>query len=255
MAESASSGPAPRASRYEYLWFNGEPAAQVEPATGTVSYYFNDHLGAPILQTDSTGTVVWRVEREPYGERYATRVGSERHQPLGLPGQEYDASSDRQYNIFRWYRASWGRYTQADPAQRMKQLWPYAYGLDRPTSVIDPWGLEATTAELFWQGCKVAATAGASTVATAVGGFIVLGLLTPTETGRDAELPQAGSCSSCKTEREKCLALCEGTYHMALRQCIFDNIDRPIMQDKCFKLKKAQYEACKENCKKKHGGT
>ena len=104
---------------YEYVWFNGEPLAQIDTSTGGIAYYFNDHLGAPILQTDATGTVVWRVERDPYGERYATRVGADRHQPLGLPGQEYDASSDRQYNIFRWYRPSWGRYTQPDPVDRV----------------------------------------------------------------------------------------------------------------------------------------
>lgn len=99
---------------YEYIWFAGQPAAQIDNATNTIHYYFNDHLGAPILTTDSTGAVDWRIEREPYGRTFTIRTGADRHQPLSLPGQE-DDGSDRSYNIFRWYRAGWGRYTQADP--------------------------------------------------------------------------------------------------------------------------------------------
>jgi RHS repeat-associated protein len=38
-------------------------------------------------------------------------------QALRLPGQEAPESglSNDEYNIFRWYRAGWGRYTEADP--------------------------------------------------------------------------------------------------------------------------------------------
>src|SRR5439155_14225597 len=84
-------------------------------ATGEVAYYFNDHLGTPILQTSATGSVIWRVEREPYGRIFTTRAGSERYQPLAFPGQEEDGLSDRSYNIFRWYRAARAKYTQFDP--------------------------------------------------------------------------------------------------------------------------------------------
>lgn len=48
------------------------------------------------------------------------------------------------YNIFRWYRAGWGRYTQADPAwdpKRIYDLNPYAYVAGNPITSIDPWGL------------------------------------------------------------------------------------------------------------------
>jgi RHS repeat-associated protein len=146
MSETGYSTAAAPPIAYDYVWFNGEPLAQVETATGTIHYYFNDHLGAPILQTDASGAVVWRVERDPYGERFATRVGSERHQPLGLPGQEHDASSDRQYNIFRWYRAGWGRYTQVDPrglgqTERHAISLLYGYGENNPGLFRDPLGL------------------------------------------------------------------------------------------------------------------
>jgi RHS repeat-associated protein len=131
----------------------GWSSSSTTNASGVAHYYFNDHLGAPILQTSASGTVVWRIEREPYGERYATRLGGDRHQPLGLPGQEYDESApDRQYNIFRWYRAGWGRYTQSDPITSLDydQLMmrsvenTYMYVDGNPLAFIDPWGLAKT---------------------------------------------------------------------------------------------------------------
>ncbi|HXG58218.1 MAG TPA: RHS repeat-associated core domain-containing protein [Thermoanaerobaculia bacterium] len=128
---------------YEYVWFAGQPVAQIATATNEVSYYFNDHLGTPLLQTSSTGAVVWRVEREPYGKIFTTRVGAGRHQPLSFPGQEDDGSSDRSYNIFRWYRSSWGRYTQADPIGLRGGMNLYGYALQNPQKFIDPEGLKS----------------------------------------------------------------------------------------------------------------
>jgi RHS repeat-associated protein len=148
----------------EYLWFNGEPLAQIETATGAIDYYFNDHLGAPLLTTNSTGAVDWRVEREPYGSIFATRAGAERHQPLSLPGQEYDPNQpERAYNVFRWYRSSWGRYTQADPlyglliAEGLNPLMggrteDYAYARENPLRLVDRLGLIVGTGPLGGPG-------------------------------------------------------------------------------------------------------
>jgi len=114
IAETATSTATNPPIAYEYVWFDGEPLAPVETATNTVHWYFDGHLGAPILTTGATGGVDWRVEREPYGTTYL-RAGA-RYQPLGLPGQEqHQDDGERHYNIFRWYRAGWGRYAEADP--------------------------------------------------------------------------------------------------------------------------------------------
>jgi RHS repeat-associated protein len=100
--------------------------------------------------------VDWRVEREPFGSRYAVRAGASRLQPLAFPGQEEDTSTDRSYNIHRWYRAGWSRYTQADPIgvvrpSEIANLYQYADG--DPIGIYDPSGLDAVTDDPQIQKC------------------------------------------------------------------------------------------------------
>jgi RHS repeat-associated protein len=143
LAETELTADATPEMEYEYVWFGGEPVAQIETGTGAVHYYFNDHLGTPILTTDTTGVVDWRVEREPYGEILEVRAGADRHQPLAFPGQEEDGG-EIAYNIFRWYRAGWGRYTQADPIEPTIAIVTtnmYSYALANPYGNTDPLGL------------------------------------------------------------------------------------------------------------------
>jgi RHS repeat-associated protein len=140
MAETATSTTTNPPIAYEYIWFDGEPLSQIETATGTTHWYFNDHLGAPLLTTSSAGAVDWRVEREPYGQSYV-RNGAERHQPVGLPGQETGESVDRQYNIFRWYRSTFNRYSQPDPLGLTVDIDVYRYVDDDPVNGSDRLGL------------------------------------------------------------------------------------------------------------------
>ena len=78
------------------------------------------------------------------------RTGTGRHQPLRLPGQEAEqlggepnGVTDRSYNIFRWYRAGWGRYTQADPLGVEEDRNLFRYVRNNPLSLTDPLGLQA----------------------------------------------------------------------------------------------------------------
>jgi YD repeat-containing protein len=164
---------------YDYVWFGGEPIAQIESATAQVHWYFDDHLGTPVFTTNASASVDWRVEREAYGGQFL-RAAGDRHQPLQFPGQELDElAPEREYNIFRWYRQGWGRYSQADPitdnplrnrliARSPEQSGeivtstairdrvglsrlnpqdvaagtePYAYGSNSPLRFVDPLGL------------------------------------------------------------------------------------------------------------------
>jgi RHS repeat-associated protein len=142
MAETEQTNAATPAIAYEYVWFGGQPVAQFDVATNTPHWTFTDHLGTPILQTNAAGAVDWRAEYEPFGTVNTLRAGATRHQPLRFPGQEYDeASADREYNIFRWYRGAWGRYTQSDPMGLHGGLNVYGYTKGNPIIDFDPLGL------------------------------------------------------------------------------------------------------------------
>jgi hypothetical protein len=87
--------------------------AQVDAGT-TTHWTFTDHLGTPTIQTDTSAAIYWRAEHEPYGKVFALR-SADQHQPLRLPGQEAEqlnlgpnGATERSYNIFRWYRPTWG---------------------------------------------------------------------------------------------------------------------------------------------------
>jgi RHS repeat-associated protein len=127
----------------DVIWFGDRPMADVDG--GEVRYTFTDHLGTPILQTSQAATIVWRAEYEPFGSVYTLRSGAAADdQPLRFPGQQVaysTAAGEEMYNIFRWYRAGWGRYTSADPIGLQGGVNLYAYALDNPLRFDDPFGL------------------------------------------------------------------------------------------------------------------
>ncbi len=148
MAETEVTTTARPAILYEYIWFDGRPLAQVDGA-GTISWTFTDHLGTPLLQTSSLQGIIWRAEHEPYGSIYALR-SYDRHQPLRFPGQEAEqlvtganGVTERSYNVHRWYRAGWGRYTQDEPILFLENSTHYLYVSDSPLDFTDPRGLAA----------------------------------------------------------------------------------------------------------------
>ena len=108
---------------------------------------------APFLQTNSSGSVSWQADYEPFGAIYAERT-ADVHQPLRLPGQEAEAfsitegpngASGRYYNAFRWYRPAYGRYTQTDPIGYFGSTYNlYAYAQNNPFAYIDPLGLDCS---------------------------------------------------------------------------------------------------------------
>jgi RHS repeat-associated protein len=161
----------------QFVWFNGRPLAQIAPDFPGFGprWYFNDHLGTPLVQTNAAANMVWQAEYEPYGDVWAMRTPAESEesqsaaveQPLRFPGQEaamkWEGTEER-YNVFRWYRSRFARYTQADPlespqfwttnAQAVAGISTYAYSLNNPLTTTDTLGLAPVKNEspvgAFW---------------------------------------------------------------------------------------------------------
>lgn len=139
----------------EYVWlgatpiavFTPDPAA-AKPAKSAPLVYFihTDHIDTPRLVTDKAYNARWRWMADPFG------TSAPETNPAGLgaftfnlrfPGQYADAESGLNYNYFRNYDASLGRYTQSDPIGLDGGINTYAYVDGRPLSEIDPYGLKS----------------------------------------------------------------------------------------------------------------
>jgi len=141
LAETEISTAPTKSIAYSYLWFGDLPVASVEAAANTTRWFATDHLGTPLIQTSSSGAVVWRAEHAPYGDVFAFRAGAAVHQPLRLPGQIAQDRIEPHYNVFRWYRSSWGRYTQSDPIGILGGKNVFSYVVANPIHSIDRLGL------------------------------------------------------------------------------------------------------------------
>ena len=102
-------------------------------------YYINDHLGAPQVITDDTGSVVWRAEYLPFGN--VNIFVAEIENNLRFPGQYYDAETGLHYNWNRYYDPETGRYIAADPIGLDGGMNLYAYVGGDPINGVDPLGL------------------------------------------------------------------------------------------------------------------
>ncbi len=104
-----------------------------------------DHLDAPRLVADATGTTVWRWDQqEPFGvnvpDENPSGLGAF-DLPLRLPGQYYDKESNVAYNMARSYDLGIGRYIESDPVGLAAGLNTYSYVQGNPISYTDPLGL------------------------------------------------------------------------------------------------------------------
>lgn len=86
------------------------------PTTDPLTTYYvqNDHLGTSQRVIDSEGNVVWGKRAYAFGE-IATLTTEIIRNPLRFPGQYHDPETNTEYNYFRDYSPTTGRYSQADP--------------------------------------------------------------------------------------------------------------------------------------------
>ena len=106
----------------------------------TLSYVHGDHLGVPVVITNTAGTSINDMQADPFGRRFRTASGSQPRTSIALPGQIIDIA-DRHYNLYRDYDPTLGRYLQADPIGLDGGDNVYGYVGGNPVGRTDPLGL------------------------------------------------------------------------------------------------------------------
>jgi len=103
------------------------------------AFYHNDDLGTSQRITDSFGAVVWSARSEAFGKFL---IESELvANNLRFSGQYFDSETSTNYNYYRNYDPSIGRYQQTDPIGLDGGLNAYVYASGNPLAFDDPNGL------------------------------------------------------------------------------------------------------------------
>jgi RHS repeat-associated protein len=133
----------------EFIWHGATPVAVVLPPTSTkperIYYIHADQLNTPRAVVNANNAVLWRWDPEPFGTALPNEDvdgnGEKLVMNIRYPGQYYDQETGLNYNNFRDYDASIGRYVQSDPIGLAGGINTYAYVGGNPVNGIDPLGL------------------------------------------------------------------------------------------------------------------
>jgi len=128
----------------DYVFFNGKRIARVDLASGTVHYYFSDHLGSASVITSADGTT---IEQEsdyyPYGGERVITAGVNNYK---FTGKERDYESSLDNFTARYFGSTAGRFMSADPmgghVGDPQTLNRYAYVRNNSIGLTDPTGLD-----------------------------------------------------------------------------------------------------------------
>jgi RHS repeat-associated protein len=143
----------------EIIWLGDTPVATLRPSgTGGVAVYYihTDHLNTPRRITrPSDNKIIWRWNSDPYGAALADNDpdgdGATFEFQMRFPGQVWDSETGLNYNYFRDFDASIGRYAQSDPIGLRGGPSTFAYANSSPTMFADPLGLLALHRVDTWE--------------------------------------------------------------------------------------------------------
>lgn len=107
----------------EYVYFNGERIARVDRPSGTVHYYFSNHLGSASVVTDAMGNNPTQTDYYPFGG-VAYSSGSDPNH-YKFTGKEHDTESNFDNFGARYFASATGRFMTPDWASRPTTV-PYA---------------------------------------------------------------------------------------------------------------------------------
>jgi RHS repeat-associated protein len=107
-------------------------------------YVHADHLATPQKMTDQAASLVWNKVQRPFGETFSVSgaASGPGGNPKRFPGQLHDPETGFNYNDFRDYDPTTGRYLQSDPIGLDGGLNTYAYVGGNPIFYTDPSGLK-----------------------------------------------------------------------------------------------------------------
>ncbi|MDP3940340.1 MAG: RHS repeat-associated core domain-containing protein [Deltaproteobacteria bacterium] len=103
--------------------------------TERVLYIHTDHLGTALQLTDANQQGVWEGKAEPFGKTTATAVNTVYN--LRFPGQYHDSKTGLDYNWFRTYDSTMGRYRETDPVGQAGGINVYQYAAANPLYWLD----------------------------------------------------------------------------------------------------------------------
>jgi RHS repeat-associated protein len=137
------------------IWFGDLPVGLARKLGSGLSLHYieADALGTPRVVIEpnrsTQGTVVWHWELSsgPFGEDRPNEDpdgdGNAFVLDMRFPGQQYDSATGFNYNYFRDYDPSTGRYVQSDPIGLGGGISTYGYVGGNPLNSVDVFGLVA----------------------------------------------------------------------------------------------------------------
>ena len=134
----------------QVIWFDGLPVGVLAMIGSALElrYIEVDALGSPRAVIDPVRNLaVWRwdLTGETFGESEPNMEPD--NDGLGFvfdmryPGQQYGSATELNYNYFRDYDPSTGRYVQSDPIGLRGGVSTYGYVSGNPITRFDPYGL------------------------------------------------------------------------------------------------------------------
>jgi RHS repeat-associated protein len=136
------------------IWLGDLPVGLIARVDGQSQLFYlqPDALGTPRVVIDpargAQGAAIWRweLENEAFGEDIPNddpdNDGNAFVLDMRFPGQQYDSATGFNYNYFRDYDTSIGRYVQSDPIGLIAGVSTYGYVEQNPLAGVDPYGLE-----------------------------------------------------------------------------------------------------------------
>ena len=156
----------------QLFYFAGRPVAQLTSGPELL-YLTTDHLGTPVLATDTSGVSIWAGGVEPFGRTWTAgpdnpdpELAAGKSGPIGqtetsalgtlasekvflrYPGQWVSdafrvtgGQEEIYYNVNRWIETNSGRFTTPDPLGRQGDSQAYAYSRLNPLRYVDRLGL------------------------------------------------------------------------------------------------------------------